>query len=98
MRGPFRNCCARAASGQPSAAPPRSVTNSRRLMGTMGALLPFCANLPQSDRQVPGTDLNCSESSSRRTAALYRAIVWAEVGSACFVPSPFRVLQELPPS
>src|SRR5262245_9262737 len=62
-------CCARAASGHATAAPLRSVMNSRRLMSDIGLPPPWgrCSvyrtlNLPQDGRQVLGPDLNCSES------------------------------------
>jgi hypothetical protein len=45
-------CCARAASGHTAAAPPRSVTNSRRLMSDMGVLPPLCANKAMAVRLV----------------------------------------------
>ena len=67
-------CCAPAASGHAAATPPSSVINSRRLMPDMG--LPPAQewsadkpkwsfyrrlNLPQSDGQVLGANLNRSE-------------------------------------
>jgi len=63
-------CCARAASGHATAAPPRSDMNSRRLMSDMGFLPPWCRSvyrtlkLTQRGRQVLGADLNCSESTA----------------------------------
>ena len=40
MRRTRSACCARAASGQAAAVPPRNVMNSRRLMSDMGFLFP----------------------------------------------------------
>src|ERR1700675_2712321 len=70
IRAGFARRCARAASGQAVAAPPISDMNSRRLMpnigrsSRLGAVGPACRtlNLRQSDQQVLGIDLNCSES------------------------------------
>src|SRR5262249_44471853 len=63
------DCCARAASGQTAAAPPRSVMNSRRLMSDIGLSPAWpCRSvyrtltLPQRGGQVLGAGLNCSES------------------------------------
>ena len=67
MVGSF-TCCAGAASGHTAAAPPSSVMNCRRLTSSMGSP-PEPAGpayrrlrLPRKQRQVPGVDLNCSES------------------------------------
>src|SRR5262249_48338929 len=63
-RNPTVGCCARAASGQVTAAPPRSAINSRRLMSDIGASSGSAyrtLNLPQKGWQVLGADLNCSE-------------------------------------
>jgi hypothetical protein len=69
IRAGFARRCARAASGQAVAAPPISDMNSRRLMPNIGRSSRLGAwsacrtlNLRQSDQQVLGIDLNCSES------------------------------------
>src|SRR4051794_15840175 len=60
------DCCARPTSGHAAAAPPSSVTNSRRLTSGIGLPPPGVAgqstahsNLPRRGRQVLGVNLNC---------------------------------------
>jgi len=64
----FPGCCAHAASGHATAAPPRSVMHWRRLMSSMGSppepAVPAYRRLrmPRKRPQVLGVDLNRSES------------------------------------
>src|SRR5437870_2550213 len=67
-RGVLAGCCARAASGNATAAPPSSVRNSLRLMSDMGlpprsdhSATNGAISLPQRGTQVIEADLNCSE-------------------------------------
>src|SRR6516162_1602726 len=66
MRRTRSPCCARAASGHATAAPPSRVMNWRRLMSDMGACSPaLCQRsaprVSRSGRQVLGQHLKCSE-------------------------------------
>src|SRR5262249_52775826 len=52
--GSFGGCCARAASGQPAAAPPSSVMNARRLISNMARFPPPASAGVLSPRLLAG--------------------------------------------